>query len=255
MTKQEWRESDLAPPVCDFLVAQGYTVRSEVKDCDITAVQDGELIVVELKRGFTIDLLIQAVERQRVADTVYVAIPLGERRERFSRRWQGMERVLKRLELGLILVHFLPESRTATHVEVVFHPVVESKARRRPKQRQAILREIAGRSADYNTGGSTRLPLLTAYREQAIRIALFLDRCGPQSPHALQKRGCCSKTPSILRRNVYNWFERQGRGLYAVRPTVCTEIMANWGQFADRCCELMKPDTQEPGEKEIPEPF
>lgn len=39
MTRREWRESDLAYPVQNYLTGQGYTVRSEVKDCDITALQ------------------------------------------------------------------------------------------------------------------------------------------------------------------------------------------------------------------------
>ena len=67
-------ESGLFGPVRDYLEALGYDVKGEVKNCDITACRDGELIVVELKRGFTLELIYQALDRQRIADGVYVEI-------------------------------------------------------------------------------------------------------------------------------------------------------------------------------------
>jgi hypothetical protein len=245
MRADERRESDLAGPVRDYLLQQGYIVRSEVKDCDLTALHEDQLIVVELKRGFTMDLLLQATERQRVADAVYVAIPAAcLQRERRARRWQGMERLLKRLELGLIVVHFSEGDSGTTWVEVPLHPMPPTKLRQRSRQRQVILREIAARSEDYNTAGTTRQPLLTAYREQAICIAFHLQMAGPQTPTALCRRGCSPRTQKILHRNVYGWFERQKRGVYAVRPEVCNQICTQWPAFSQRCQEAIKPDTQ-----------
>jgi hypothetical protein len=156
-----------------------------------------------------------------------------------------MERLLKRLGLGLILVHFPAAGPDVATVEVLFHPILETKPRQRPKQRRAILREIAGRSDDYNVGGSTRRPLLTAYREQAIRIVLCLESFGPQSPAALRRRGCADTTQAILRRDVYKWFERLERGVYAVRPAARTEILANWPVFMARCQEGIEGSTAE----------
>ena len=124
------RESDLAPPIQEYLEANGYTVRSEVRNCDITAVKEDDLIVIELKKGFTTDLLIQATDRQRSADSVYVALPAeGElaKRSRFSKRWRGIEHLLKRLELGLIVVTFADDAPPT--VEVVFHPIPQPKPR------------------------------------------------------------------------------------------------------------------------------
>ena len=69
-------ETDLYKPVYDYLVRQGYTVHSEVKNCDITAIKGEELIVVELKTSFNLKLLAQGAKRQRIADSVYVAIPV-----------------------------------------------------------------------------------------------------------------------------------------------------------------------------------
>lgn len=65
---EKLRESDLYGPVRDYLAGLGYEVKGEVKDCDVTAMRDGELIVVELKKGFTLELVYQALDRQRVAD-------------------------------------------------------------------------------------------------------------------------------------------------------------------------------------------
>ncbi|MDE6880441.1 MAG: hypothetical protein K2P20_03700, partial [Oscillospiraceae bacterium] len=72
-------ERDLYGPVRDYLQSLGYEVKGEVRNCDVTALRDGELIVVELKRGFTLELIYQAVDRQRIADGVYVAVPLPQR--------------------------------------------------------------------------------------------------------------------------------------------------------------------------------
>jgi len=81
------RETDLYGPINDYLTAQGYTVRSEVLGCDIAATKGEDLVVIELKRSFCISLLLQATQRQRVADSVYVAIPKPPDRERRA-RWR-----------------------------------------------------------------------------------------------------------------------------------------------------------------------
>jgi hypothetical protein len=224
------RECDLSPPVQAYLAARGYTVRAEVNGCDITAIDGYNLIVVELKQRFSTDLLIQAIDRQRVADTVYVAIPADAvGKDRYGKRWKGIEHLLKRLELGLILVHFAPDTDAPTAVEVVMHPLNEPKPRRKPALRRTILREIAGRQAgDYNVGGVTKRGILTAYREQCIFIACCLDRYGPQTPAALRARGTSPKVQNILFRNVYGWFERQERGVYALRAGVREDIAATY---------------------------
>jgi hypothetical protein len=76
------------------------------------------------------------------------------------------------------------------------------------------LEEIAGRTGDYNTGGSVQRKLVTAYREQAIHVACALHRLGPSTPKTLRGLGTSQKTTSILYGNVYGWFERVDRGLY-----------------------------------------
>ena len=205
------RETDLYEPVHDFLVAQGYTVRAEVNNCDITATRGDDLIVIELKRRFDLKLFTQATERQRITDSVYVALPApGDMGPRG--RWPGMKRLLRQLELGLILV-FLdsPQPR----VEVVFHPLPYQRQKRK-RARRAVLAEMAGRGGGRNVGGSSRRKLVTAYREMAIHIACCLEKHGPLAPRRLREMGTGPKTTSILYDNHYCWFERVDRGVYAL---------------------------------------
>ena len=229
------RECDLAPPVADYLTQQGYCVRSEVKDCDITATLNETLLVVELKKNFSTDLLIQAIDRQRIADAVYVALPIEghlSRRDRYSKRWKGVETLLKRLGLGLFLVGFPPDMDAAPTVEVVFHPIADPPPRKKTKSRASVLREIAGRSGDYNVGGVSGRPILTAYREQAIFIACALDKLGPQKPMVLRTLGTAVNTQAILHRNVYGWFERLDRGLYGLKASGKDEIAQTYPGLA-----------------------
>lgn len=212
-------ETDLYPPVRDFLLRNGYTVRSEVKGCDITATKDGELTIIELKRNFTTALLIQATQRQRITEAVYIAIP----RPSFAlttRKGRQMCHLIRRLELGLIIVDAI-----ASELEVVFHPLPFDR-KQDNRARKGLLHEIAGRSGEYNVGGSVGTRLVTAYRENAIMIACVLKRRSPLSPKRLRELGTGKKTQSILRDNHYGWFERVGRGLYSLTAKALSDLEA-----------------------------
>ena len=74
---------------------------------------------------------------------------------------------------------------------------------------------------------------MTAYRQQALACAAALSS-SPGRPRDL-KPGI-PDAPRILRRNVYGWFDRKERGLYALTtegraalerwPTACAETHA-----------------------------
>ena len=214
MTKRRratFRESDMYGPVRDWLLAQGYTIRGEVKDCDIAARKDDGLVIVELKRQFSIELLIQATRRQSACESVYVALPVGALKRRGS-RWRGVTRLLRRLELGLIFVDL---RKSPPRIEIPFHPLPFQRQQRKGARR-AILEEIAHRSGDFNKGGSTGRKILTAYRENAIQVACFLDKLGPTAPRQLRALGTGPKTLSILSSNFYGWFVRVEKGVYTV---------------------------------------
>ena len=57
------------------------------------------------------------------------------------------------------------------------------------------------------------MPIMTAYRQHALACAATLSR-GPQRLRDL--KGSIQGAPKILLRNVYGWFIRQERGLYAL---------------------------------------
>jgi hypothetical protein len=224
--KKQLRETDLYPPIAEYLDSLGYTVRSEVNGCDVTAAKGDDLVIIELKRNFSTDLLIQAAKRQRMTDSVYVALP----RQKNGRKLRGMKHLLRRLELGLIFVSL--NGRRKSRVEVAFHPVPFQRQKRK-RARRAVLREMAERSGDFNQAGSCRRKLVTAYRENAIHIACCLDRLGPLSPRQLRALDTGPKTLSILYSNFYGWFERVDRGLYALSAQGQTEL-AQYPELARR---------------------
>jgi hypothetical protein len=209
-------ETSLYGPVRDFLVAQGFEVRGEVKRCDLVGSKGDELVVVELKLRFSVELLAQATDRLRITDSVYVAIPKSVYDGR-SKKWRGRLKLLRRLEVGLLVV------ATEGDVQAVLHPAPHERRRSKVRQR-SVLRELKGRSGDRNVGGSVRTPLVSAYREQAIYIACALEMFDAQSPAQLRARGACEKSGAILYRDYYGWFDRIDRGLYRISDLGTREL-------------------------------
>lgn len=208
-------ESDLYRPVADYLVAQGYSVQGEVRGCDLTATRADELVAVELKLRFGLSVIVQAVERQKAVDSVYIAVPRPKGGLR-SPQLRSCLHLLRRLELGLILIDC---TRDPAAVEITLHPVAFDRAasiRRGRRIRRSIIREMEGRSGDYNIGGSTRKKIVTAYRESAIHIACCMQRFGTLSPKRLRELGAGPKTQSILTKNHYGWFVRESYGRYGL---------------------------------------
>src|SRR5262249_34613476 len=62
-------------------------------------------------------------------------------------------------------------------------------------------------------GGSTRAPIMTAYRQQALACASALSG-GPQRVRDL--RNHIPDAGKILLHNVYGWFDRAERGIYVL---------------------------------------
>ena len=213
------QETDLYEPVRDWLLAAGWTVRAEVADCDVAAMDnDRQLVLVELKTTLNFEVVLQAADRQRLAERVYVAVP-AKQRAMASKRWNLVTHLLKRLELGLLLVRFPAQGRNApVIVEEVIPPVPFDRSRSMAvarKRRTALIKEFEARSGDHNRGGSSKKALVTVYREEALRIAQCLDATGPTSPRALRAMGTCpAKTTRILHDNHYGWFAPVSRGIY-----------------------------------------
>lgn len=209
-------EVDLFKPVSDFLIEQGFTVRSEVKDCDIAAFKDEELVIVELKRNLSVELLAQGVKRQKSAELVYIAVPKPKKLIGNS-KWRDIIHLIRRLELGLILVSFKGDRGV---VEIAVQPVPfdrDRSIRANKKKREGIIKEVKSRYIDANIGGSTRTKLVTAYKENTIFVACCLNKYGPMSPKRIKEFGTDKKqTDSALRGNFYGWFDKVKKGVYII---------------------------------------
>jgi hypothetical protein len=199
------REVDLYPPVKAFLEREGFDVKGEVGGCDVVAVRGDEPpVIVELKLRFTLGLVLQALDRFRVSETVYVAVPAATVRRR------GIRPLCRRLGLGLLVVH-----GPGRAVEVA----VEPGPYRPPHDRRRAARLVAEhgrRAGDPTPGGTTRTPIMTAYRQEALRIAAVLAD-GPASVATLRQRAGAPNAGRILARDPYRWFERVERGTYRLR--------------------------------------
>jgi len=208
------KETELYNPVKALLEEAGYVIRAEVSGADITALKDEELLIVEMKTSFNMKLLMQAAKRQRMTENVYVAIPRPQYKKRFNKDIKDREYLMRRLSLGLIYVASDAEHPYATFV---FKPgpfnMNISRGRTSVKTKK-LLKEHKGRSDNFNTGGSVRTKLVTAYRENSLRIAFVLKDKEPMKTGEIRKAGCCEKTTAILYDNHYGWFEKTGRAEY-----------------------------------------
>ena len=223
------KESELYLPIKNHLEASGYTVTGEVKDCDMIAQKGEDLIAIELKSGANITLVIQATDRQAFTDSVYVAVPSPKSPR--SSRWRGIKRVLRRLELGLISVDL---KRQTPMVTVEFDPLPYQR-KLLTKRRRSVIEELAGRSGDYNIGGTTHQKRITAYREAAIYIATCMRRHNqPMKPAELRSYDTGEKTTSILSANHYGWFQRVDHGIYRLTDQGNREL-AKYPEIVARC--------------------
>lgn len=226
-------ETTLYLPIKGFLEAAGYSVKGEIAGCDLVGLSPDEppiVVICELKLSFNLELILQAVDRACASDEVWIAARVsakGKGRES-DRRYRDL---CRRLGFGMLSV-----SDNGT-VDVVVSPMALM-PRKNPRKRSRLVTEHKKRKGDPALGGSTRAPIMTAYRQQALACAAAL-RDGPLRPRDLKP-----VTPSaatILRGNVYGWFERIDRGIYAL-TAVGMEALIRWPQ------ERNEPESIEPAE-------
>jgi len=207
------REEDLYAPVKAFLEGQGYAVKAEVRGCDLVARRGEEPpVIVELKKAFNLALVLQGVDRLAMSDQVYLAFAAPARAASWRRDRKGMLKLCRRLGLGLLIVH--PEKAV---VEPLLDPL-PYQPRPNRKRQALLLREFAQRVGDPNTGGQTRRPIVTAYRQNALRCAALLQRDGPTKAAVIATGSGVAKAAPLLQRDVYGWFLRVERGIYDLSP-------------------------------------
>ena len=204
------RETDLYPPVKAFLEGQGYEVKSEVAGADVVAMRadDPDPVIVEMKTGMNLTLVQQGVARQAISDWVYLAVPTQKGRKALA----GHVALCRRLGLGFITVR--PRDG---FVEVHCDPGPYAPRASKPRQGR-LLREFQRRVGDPNAGGSVGVKLVTAYRQDALRCAVFLAENGPARGAEVAKAVAVPRATAIMRDDHYGWFEKVERGVYALTP-------------------------------------
>jgi hypothetical protein len=201
-------ESSLYLPVKRFLERLGFEVKGEICGCDLVALDGKEptaVVVGELKLSFTLDLVLQGIDRFAACDEVWLAV-------RASLRGRGREHDPRVRKLCRMLGFGLLAVSASGRVDVLIEPKTW-RPRRDSKRRSRIVDEHRRRVGDPATGGSTRQPIMTAYRQQALACAVTLSRA-PARPRDLKSD--IPDAAKILQRNVYGWFVRVERGLYGL---------------------------------------
>lgn len=239
-------ETELYAPVKSYFEQLGYHVRGEVNHCDLVAIRGEEPpVIVELKKSFSIPLLLQGIDRLRLTRQVYVAFELPNKgRAPHGASWPELRKLCQMLGLGLMTVQFFKRKKPAVLIEChptglgsapsaplelvealtpaasveQIQPIPSQLPRHNKRAAERIVREFKERRADYNVGGSTRSKLVTSYREKALHLAYLLQLHGPMSPRQLRAVTGNAKAAGLLQKNYYRWFQRMERGIYAITP-------------------------------------
>jgi hypothetical protein len=162
-------------------------------------------VIVELKRVFGLSLVLQGVDRLALSDRVYLAV--GQ----WPKQMKHVKKLCRRLGLGLLVVG-------RERADVVLDPA-PYKPRSNRRKAGRLLGEHRRRVGDPNLGGSAmRAPLMTAYRQEALRCAALLASNGPMKLAAVRAAADAPRAASILRDDFYGWFERVERGVYTLTP-------------------------------------
>jgi hypothetical protein len=225
-------ETSLYGPVKRYLETLGFTVKGEVCGCDLVALRGDEppiVVVGELKLSFSLDLVLQAVDRTAACDEIWLAVGAAAR----GRLRDPRVRRLCRL-LGFGLLGVSPSGA----VEVLAEPK-PWRPRRDSRRRAGLVNEHRQRIGDPALGGLTRQPIMTAYRQRALACAAFLAE-GPRRTSDL--RPIVPNAASILLRNVYGWFARIERGVYKL-TSEGSAALARWdpaGWTPDAASKLLE---------------
>jgi hypothetical protein len=198
------READLYPPIKAYLQRQGYEVKGEVGPVDVVGRRGDDLVVVELKLGFSLALFHQGIERLLTTDHVYLAVPAGGK----DKALKANVKLARRAGLGVLTVRLRDG-----HVEVLADPGPYA-ARQSKKKKTRLLRAFERLQGDPNDGGATRHGIITGYRQDALRCARFLAVHGPSKGAKVKEWAEVPQATQIMAADHYGWFTRVSRGVY-----------------------------------------
>ncbi|MFD0717525.1 DUF2161 family putative PD-(D/E)XK-type phosphodiesterase [Paenibacillus sp. GCM10027626] len=228
-------ETELYPPVKLYYEARGYEVKSEVMHCDLVAVHPdgGETVIVEMKKTFNLALLLQGIERLRLTTNVVLAVERNRKKSgAHNQRFGDLTELCRMLGLGLMTITFFKTK--APQVEMLCEPGEMPVRGRRRLRESRLMNEFRERSGDYNTGGSTKHKIVTAYREKSLRLAWALAQHEVLAPRQAAELTDVAKAAYMLQKDYYGWFERVARGQYRLRRkgyeavAAYTDIINHW---------------------------
>jgi hypothetical protein len=217
-------ETALYLPVKRFLEGLGFSVKGEIGSCDLVGLSGSEppvVVICELKVTFNLELVLQAVDRAPASDEVWLAARIATRGKKGRESDARYRNLCRRLGFGMLGVTEKDE------VRVLVKPPTEA-PRRNPRKRSKLVREHQRRQGDPTLGGSTRTPIMTAYRQQALACAAALCD-GPMRPRDLKL--LVPDAPKILRGNFYGWFVNVERGIYTLTDAG-RAALKRWPQYA-----------------------
>ena len=204
-----------------FLEGLGFCCKGEIGACDLVALSPGDppvVVIGELKLSFNLELVLQAVDRARAGDEIWIAAKLsarGKGRESDAR----FRDLCRRLGFGMLGV------ANSGEVQVIVSPVAPS-PRKDTKRRSRLVEEHRRRKGDPAAGGGSRAPIMTAYRQRALSCAAAMAEA-PKRPRDL--RPLASDAGPILLNNVYGWFAPVARGVYEL-TAAGRAALARWPQ-------------------------
>lgn len=202
------QETDLYAPIKAYWTAQGYDVKSEIAAADVVAMKSGhDPVVVELKLGFSLTLLHQAVARQHITPQVYVAVPKWTGRAGW-RAFKANLGLCRRLELGVLVVDL---SDGSVRPYATPQPFARRKNRRRAKRVQT---EFDRRIGDPNIGGARAGQAVTSHQQRARICAQYLHAHGATKGAIVAQTTGLTDATRIMGQNYTGWFVRVDRGVF-----------------------------------------
>jgi len=215
--RNDMKETDLYLPVKLYFESFGYTVKGEVKGIDVVVMKDGLMVGIELKLHITLKLIYQAIERQKVCEKVYIAVPV-EAIKSHKMQLRQFKLLCKKLNIGLLQVG---NNQCTLLQDVNSH--VGTKSIKNSKRKKKVRLEFEGRNNDSNLGG-TKGKVFTKYKEKMVLIANLMALDGLCTIKAIKEKSKIYDVANIFQKNFYGWFERIERGKYALTERGIQEL-------------------------------
>lgn len=201
-------EHEMYEPVKHWLESRGMKVQAEVDDADVVGTicdeNEAMLTVVELKTKICLDLFLQAAERLKWADLVYIALP-------HTCKVAKIQTLCQQLGIGILSVNL-----RSKHVSEVLEPVLQEIHKKSSSNKKRLMQELQARRLFVNVGGKQGKKM-TAYREEALAIVFLLSEIAQTTIKGIKKLGVDNPT-KYLYQNPYGWFERASKGVYVLSP-------------------------------------